>query len=445
MNDIDVSTFARAANMNGGGKPDFSAIRTINGLDLRGKRVLLRVDFNVPMQDGAVTDTTRITRVLPTVKQLLSGGAKVIVLSHLGRPKGQRSEDTSLAPVAAKLRGLLGGTPVHFVKDCVGDEAWHAVDALKPGEVALLENLRYHMGEEKNEIGFARQLARLGDLYVDDAFSSSHRAHASVEAITHLLPSYAGLLMMAEIRALDRALEHPARPVMAIAGGAKVSTKIQVLTNLTERMDQLVLAGGMASTFLYAQGVEIGKSLCQPDAVPVVKEIMARAREHNCEIVLPSDFVVAKEIKAGAAWQVCEAGKIPHDQMILDMGPKSVADLKRRFAEMKTLLWNGPVGAFEFEPFGNGTYELMREAARLAREGKLLSHRRRRRHRGGAQRRRCQSGLQLRLHGRGRLPRMARRQDLARRRRARGEQSLNAIGATTALSNQDGRAKPAQS
>ena len=178
---------------------------------------------------------------------------------------------------------------------------------------------------------------------------------------------------MAEIRALDRALEHPARPVMAIAGGAKVSTKIQVLTNLTERMDQLVLAGGMASTFLYAQGVEIGKSLCQPDAVPVVKEIMARAREHNCEIVLPSDFVVAKELKAGAAWQVCEAGNIPHDQMILDMGPQSVANLKRRFAEMKTLLWNGPVGAFEFEPFGNGTYELMREAARLAREGKLLA------------------------------------------------------------------------
>lgn len=373
MNDIDVSTIARAANVNGGGKPDFSRIHTIDGLDVRDKRVLLRVDFNVPLQDGTVTDTTRITRVLPTIKQLSNSGAKIVVLTHLGRPKGQRSPETSLAPVAAKVAELLGGTPVHFVKDCVGEEAKRGVAALKPGEVAVLENLRYHAGEEKNDMGFATALSELGDLYVDDAFSSSHRAHASVEGITHLLPSYAGLLMMAEIRALDRALEHPARPVMAIAGGAKVSTKIQVLTNLTERMDQLVLAGGMASTFLYAQGVEIGKSLCQPDAVPVVKEIIARAREHNCEIVLPHDFVVAKELKTGADSEICDLGNIPQDQMILDIGPKSVADLKRRFGAMKTLVWNGPVGAFEFEPFGNGTYELMREAARLVREGKLVA------------------------------------------------------------------------
>lgn len=374
MNDIATSNIARAAKMNGGGgKPDFSRVRTVDGLDVKGKRVLVRVDFNVPMQDGEVTDTTRIIRVLPTVKQLANGGAKVIVLSHLGRPKGQRSPETSLAPVAAKVAELMGGTKVHFIKDCVGEEAKRGVDALKPGEVAVLENLRYHAGEEENDAGFAKQLAELGDLYVDDAFSSSHRAHASVEGITHLLPAYAGLLMMAEIRALDRALEHPARPVMAIAGGAKVSTKIQVLTNLTARMDHLVLAGGMASTFLYAQGVEIGNSLCQPDAVPVVKEIMARAKQHGCEIVLPHDFVVAKELKAGAEWQVCDAGKIPQDQMILDMGPKSVADLKRRFAEMKTLVWNGPVGAFEFEPFGKGTFELMQAAARLVRDGKLVA------------------------------------------------------------------------
>jgi phosphoglycerate kinase len=255
----------------------------------------------------------------------------------------------------------------------VGEEATRGVDALKPGEVALLENLRYHEGEEKNDMAFARRLAELGDLYVDDAFSSSHRAHASVEAVTHLLPAYAGLLMMAEIRALDRALEHPERPVMAIAGGAKVSTKIQVLTNMTARMDALVLAGGMASTFLYAQGVEIGKSLCQPDAVPVVKEIMARAKENNCEIVLPHDFVVASELKTGADWQVCDVGNIPQDQMILDMGPKSVADLKRRFGAIKTLVWNGPVGAFEFAPFGDGTFELMRAAARLVRDGKLVA------------------------------------------------------------------------
>jgi phosphoglycerate kinase len=373
MNDIDVSTFARAANTNGGGKPDFSTIRTIDGLDVRGKRVLLRVDFNVPVKDGIVGDTTRIERVLPTINQLLAGGAKVIVLSHLGRPKTGTMIDTTQKPIADKMAELMPGTKVTFIDNCVGEEAHRGVDALQPGEVALLENLRYNDGEKKNDPAFAKELAALGDIYVNDAFSAAHRAHASVEAITRFIPSYAGLLMMAEIRALDRALEHPARPVMAIAGGAKVSTKIRVLTNLTERMDQLVLAGGMASTFLYAQGVEIGKSLCQPDAVPVVKEIMARAKEHGCEIVLPQDFVVAKEFKAGAAWQVCDVGSIPQDQMILDIGPKSVADLKRRFAEMKTLLWNGPVGAFEIAPFGNGTFELMREAARLVKEGKLLA------------------------------------------------------------------------
>ena len=373
MNDIDVSTCVRAADANGGGKPDFSRISTIDGLDVKGKRVLVRVDFNVPIKDGIVGDTTRIERVLPTIKQLLAGGAKVIVLSHLGRPKTGTMTDTTLRPIADKMAELMPGTKVTFINNCVGDEAGRGVDALQPGEVALLENLRYNDGEKKNDPDFAKELAALGDIYVNDAFSTAHRAHASVEAITHFIPSYAGLLMMAEIRALDQALEHPARPVMAIAGGAKVSTKIQVLTNLTARMDQLVLAGGMASTFLYAQGVEIGKSLCQPDAVPVVKEIMARAKQHGCEIVLPHDFVVAKELKAGAECHVCDAGDILPDEMILDMGPKSVADLKRRFAEMKTLVWNGPVGAFEFEPFGKGTFELMQAAARLVRDGKLVA------------------------------------------------------------------------
>jgi phosphoglycerate kinase len=373
MNDIATSNIAFAANMNGGGKPDFSRIRTVEGLDVRGKRVLVRVDFNVPIKDGIVGDTTRIDRVLPTIKQLLAGGAKVIVLSHLGRPKTGTMIDTTLKPIAAKMAELMPGAKVTFINNCAGDEARRGVDALQPGEVALLENLRYDDGEKKNDPDFAKELAGLGDIYVNDAFSTAHRAHASVEAITHFIPSYAGLLMMAEIKALDRALEHPARPVMAIAGGAKVSTKIQVLTNLTARMDQLVLAGGMASTFLYAQGVEIGKSLCQPDAVPVVKEIMARAKQHGCEIVLPRDFVVAKELKAGAAWRIREVGNIAGDEMILDIGPKSVSDLKRRFAEMKTLVWNGPVGAFEFEPFGNGTFELMQEAARLVREGKLVA------------------------------------------------------------------------
>ena len=371
MNEIDVSMVQSADGMQGG-KIDFTRIRTIDGLDVKDKRVLLRVDFNVPMQDGTVTDTTRIARVLPTIKQLLSGGAKVIVLTHLGRPKGRPSPDTSLGPVAAKLKELLG-MPVHFIRDCVGEEARRGVHALKPGEVAVLENLRYHDGEEKNDPAFAKQLAELGDIYVDDAFSSAHRAHASIEAITHLLPSYAGLLMMAEIRALERAVEHPERPVMAIAGGSKVSTKIRVLTNLTARMDQLVLAGGMASTFLHAQGVEIGKSLCQPDAVPIVKEIMARAEQHDCELVLPHDFIVARELRTGAEWHVCDVGDIPPDLMIVDIGPKSVADLKRRFGEIKTLLWNGPVGAFEYAPFGDGTYTLMHEVARLVQEGKLAA------------------------------------------------------------------------
>jgi phosphoglycerate kinase len=352
-------------------KLDLSKIKTIDGLNVRGKRVLVRVDFNVPIQDGVVGDTTRIERVLPTIRKLQAGGAKVIVLSHLGRPKTGTMKDTTLKPIADKMAELMPGTKVGFAEDCVGDVAKRAVDALKSGEILVLENLRYNDGEKKNDPTFAKELAALGDIYVDDAFSTSHRAHASVEAITHLLPSYAGLLMMAEIKALGSALDHPDRPVMAIAGGSKVSTKIAVLTNLTARMDALVLGGGMASTFLFAQGVEIGKSLCQPEAVDTVKSIMARAKEFGCEIVLPIDFIVAKELKAGAEWQVCDVSNIPADGMIVDIGPKTVELLKKRFAEMKTILWNGPVGAFEWEPFGNGTFELIREAARLAKEGKL--------------------------------------------------------------------------
>lgn len=371
MNDIDMSIVRSATN--GGGKPDFSRIRSIEEADVRGKRVLLRVDFNVPMQDGAVTDTTRIDRVLPTIKRLADGGAEIVVLTHFGRPKGKPSAENSLAPIAAKLGELLGGGKVHFVKDCIGDEAKRGVEALKPGEVAVLENLRFHAGEEKNDPDFAKRLAALGDIYVDDAFSASHRAHASVEAITRLMPAYAGLLMIAEIRALEDALEHPARPVIAIAGGSKVSTKIAVLTNLTERMDALVLGGGMASTFLYAQGVEIGKSLCQPEAVPIVEGIMARAKEHNCEIVLPHDFVVAKELKAGAPWRVAKAGDIGADEMIVDIGPGTVEALAKRFATVKTLLWNGPVGAFEFDPFGEGTFQLMKVAGKLSAQGKLTA------------------------------------------------------------------------
>lgn len=373
MNELGMPAIQPLSPAEPQGRLDLSRVRTLDGLDVRNKRVLVRVDFNVPLQDGVVGDTTRIKRVLPTFNKLLQGGARVIVLTHLGRPKGHASAASSLRPVATKMQELMPGTKVHFVEDCIGDQAHRAIEALKPGEIALLENLRYHAGEEKNDPAFAEALAKLGDLYVNDAFSSAHRAHASIDAITRLLPSYAGALMIAEIRALDRALEHPERPVMAIAGGSKISTKINVLTNLTAKMDALVLAGGMASTFLYARGVEIGNSLCQPDAVPIVEEVTARAKQFGCEIVLPMDFVVTKELQPGAEWQIAELGAIPADSMIVDIGPKTVADLERRFGEMKTLLWNGPVGAFEIPPFGNGTAALAQAAARLVKAGKLTA------------------------------------------------------------------------
>jgi phosphoglycerate kinase len=371
MNDLSRSSL----NSTGAGRNglDFSAIRSIDGVDVKGKRALIRVDLNVPLRDGRVADATRIERVLPTIRALVQSGAKVIVLSHLGRPKGKPSAETSMRPVAEKLQELMPGTPVHFVSECIGETALRAVNALKPGEVAMLENLRYHAGEEKNDPAFAKALAELGDLYVDDAFSSAHRAHASIDAITHLLPAYAGFLMMAEIRALERALEHPERPALAIVGGAKVSTKIDLLVNLAAKLDVLVVGGAMANTFLLAQGVNIGNSLAEPAAAATVNEILAHAEQSRCEIVLPTDVVVAKELKAGAAWHVCAVSAIPADAMILDLGPQTVADLKRHLAAAKTLLWNGPLGAFEIAPFGEGTFALAREAASLTKAGKLIS------------------------------------------------------------------------
>jgi len=356
-----------------GGGLDLSHVRSIDGVDVRGKRVLVRVDFNVPIEGGAVADPTRITRVLPTIAMLARKGAKVIVLSHLGRPKGVISPETSLKPVAEKMRELMSGTTVRFVGDCIGEEARKGLAPLKPGEVAVLQNVRFYPGEERNDRGFAKRLAEHGDLYVDDAFSSAHRAHASIEAIADILPSYAGLLMMAEITALGEALEEPERPVMAIVGGAKVSTKIEVLTNLVSRMDVLVVGGAMANTFLLAQGVKIGASFSEPDFVATAKDIMARAKASGCEIVLPSDVVVAKELKEGVDWQVCPVGEVPAGTMILDFGPESVADLKRRLATVRTVLWNGPLGAFETPPFGEATFALAREVARLTKDGKLVS------------------------------------------------------------------------
>jgi phosphoglycerate kinase len=362
-----------SAPASGTGGLDLSRIKSIDGVEVRGKRALVRVDFNVPIEGGKVADPTRIARVLPTITKLAREGAKVIVLSHLGRPKGVISPETSLKPVASKMKELMGDTHVRFIGDCIGEEARNGLSSLRPGDVAVLENVRFYPGEEKNDANFAKRLAEHGDLYVDDAFSSAHRAHASIEAITELLPSYAGLLMMAEIAALGEALETPERPVMAIVGGSKVSTKIEVLTNLVARMDALVVGGAMANTFLLAKGVAVGTSFVEPDFVDTAKNILAKAGHAGCEIVLPADAVVAKELKEGVESKVCRMGKVPADSMILDFGPESVADLKRRLAETRTVLWNGPLGAFETAPFGDATFAVAREVARLTKQGGLVS------------------------------------------------------------------------
>lgn len=348
-------------------------LKTLDDVDVAGKRVLVRADLNVPTADGQVSDATRIERVLPNLRDLASRGARVVLMSHFGRPKGQRNPEMSLKPVADKIAELLNGIPVRFVDDCIGASAEQAVSALGNGEVAVLENLRFHAGEEANDAGFAQSLAALGDIYVNDAFSTAHRAHASTAAIASHLPAYAGPLMMAELNALKMALEQPRRPVAAIVGGAKVSTKIPVLTNLTAKVNMLVIGGGMANTFLHAQGINVGKSLCEPDHVDTVGKIMSRAAETGCKIVLPVDVVVADEFKEGANNQVCDVSEVPADGMILDVGPRSIEDLKARLAECRTVLWNGPLGAFEIAPFGEGTFAAAREAARLTRDTGLVT------------------------------------------------------------------------
>jgi len=350
---------------------DFSKLRTIDKADVKGKRVLVRCDLNVPMADGKVTDATRLERVAPGLNALAARGAKVIVMSHYERPK-TRDPKYSLAPIAHELSDVLG-REVHFVDDCIGEAAEAAVADLAFGDVLVLENLRFHKGEEKNDPEFAKALAKLGDIYVGDAFSTSHRAHASTEGITHYLPSYAGPLMAQEINALVTALENPKRPTAAIVGGSKVSTKIPVLVNLAAKVDYLIIGGGMANTFLQAQGIDVGKSLSEPDFHAKAHEIVKAAADKGCQIVLPSDGVVAKEFKANAAHEVLPVDKTPADGMILDTGPKSVEAIVKLLGDCKTILWNGPVGAFETAPFGEGTFAIAREAARLTKEGKLVS------------------------------------------------------------------------
>jgi phosphoglycerate kinase len=351
---------------------DLDKLKTTDGLDLKGKRVLVRADLNVPAKNGVVTDATRLERVVPGLKDLAARGARVIVLSHFGRPKSGPDTENSLAPIADAL-GRLAGQPVAFASDCIGAAAESAVSALPEGGILVLENTRFHKGEEKNDPDFARALAALGDLFVNDAFSAAHRAHASTEGIAHLLPAYAGPLLMEEINALRAAVDKPRRPVAAIVGGAKVSTKIPVLKNLSAKVDKLIIGGGMANTFLLAGGVEIGKSLAEPDLLDTVHEIMHAAKARSCEIVLPQDVVVAERFEAGAPALTVLTLDVPADRMILDVGPKTVAHYVDVLSRCETLLWNGPLGAFEIAPFGEGTFALARAAAERTKAGTLVS------------------------------------------------------------------------
>jgi phosphoglycerate kinase len=347
-------------------------LKTTDGIDVAGKRVIVRADLNVPVKDGKVTDATRLERVAPGLRALADRGAKVIVISHFGRPKNGPEPDLSLRPVAETLQGLLGG-PVAFSDDCVGATAAETIRSLNNGRIAVLENLRFHKGEEKNDPAFASELAKLGVIFVGDAFSCAHRAHASTEGLTHHLPSYAGPLLMEEINALRTALEKPERPTAAVVGGAKVSTKIPVLTNLVAKVDKLIIGGGMANTFLQAMGTMVGKSLAEPEFHATARDIIAEAKKKGCEIILPVDAVIAREFKEGAASEVVDIDHVPFDAMILDVGPQSVAHVVKVLEGAKTLLWNGPMGAFEIAPFGEGTFALARAAAALTKAGRLVS------------------------------------------------------------------------
>lgn len=347
-------------------------LKTTDGLDLAGKRVLVRADLNVPAKNGVVTDATRLERIVPGLQDLAKRGARVVVLSHFGRPKDGPDKENSLAPVAAAL-GKLVGLPVAHASDCIGQAASDAVSALKNGGIVVLENTRFHKGEEKNDPEFTKALAALGDIFVNDAFSAAHRAHSSTEGLAKLLPAYAGPLMMEEIQALRSALDQPKRPVAAVVGGAKVSTKIPVLTNLSAKVDKLIIGGGMANTFLLVGGIEIGKSLAEPDLVATAKEIMHAAKARSCEIVLPQDVVVAARFEAGAPSRTVITTEVPGDQMILDVGPKTIAHYVDVLSRCETLLWNGPLGAFEIAPFGEGTFALARAAAERTKAGSLVS------------------------------------------------------------------------
>jgi phosphoglycerate kinase len=347
-----------------------SSFRTLDSADLLGKRVLLRVDLNVPFENGKISDTTRIERVLPTIREIADKGGKVILLAHFGRPKGGPDEANSLRPVAAAVADLYG-KPVGFAADCIGPVAEAAVASLKDGDVLLLENTRFHKQEEKNDPAFVEALAKLGDLYVNDAFSAAHRAHASTEGVAHKLPAFAGRAMQAELDALTLALGHPARPLAAIVGGAKVSTKLDLLGNLVKRVDTLIIGGGMANTFLFAQGKQIGKSLAEQDLADTARAILKTAEEAKCRILLPVDANVAKEFKAHATGRFVDVDHVAEDEMILDLGPKSILAVEEALNASETLVWNGPFGAFELHPFDAGTMQVAKTAAALTEAKKL--------------------------------------------------------------------------
>ena len=341
--------------------------------DIRGKKVLVREDLNVPMADGHVTDDTRLRAVVPTVAELADKGAIVLVLAHFGRPKGERDPDMSLALVTRPLTQVLG-RPVRFIDDCAGDAAAEAIATLSPGDVALLENTRFHKGEEKNDPALADAMAKLGDLYVNDAFSAAHRAHASTEGLASRLPAFAGRQMEAELDALQKALGSPEHPVAAVVGGAKVSTKLDVLKHLVAKVDHLIIGGGMANTFLAARGVDVGKSLCEHDLKSTAEAILEAAEKANCTVHLPYDVVVAKEFAANPpSLRTCNVHEVAADEMILDVGPAATEALADALKTCRTLVWNGPLGAFETPPFDTATVALARTAAALTKEGGLVS------------------------------------------------------------------------
>jgi len=348
-----------------------SAFQTLDHVEVKGKRVLVRADLNVPVENGVVTDATRIDRLAPSIAELADKGAKVILLSHFGRPKG-RDAKNSLKPVVAELAHIIK-RPVKFADDCIGETAEQAVAELRPGNILCLENTRFYPGEENNDPEFAKALAKLGDIYVNDAFSVSHRAHASTEGLARLLPAYAGRTLQTELDALVKALEHPDRPLTAIVGGAKVSTKLDLLGNLLRKVDVLIIGGAMANTFLLAQGKKVGKSLFEKDLVEIAKKILDEARANKRQIILPVDAVVAEKYEAHAPSRVVDVDHVGDNDMILDIGPHSIEYAISELARSKTLVWNGPFGTFEIEPFDNGTDEVAEAVAELTRAGKLVS------------------------------------------------------------------------